>query len=167
MKKRLAFAAMLLAVCLLFSGCLTGFMFIPDSGSVGEPKTFEKDGISITLTDRFTEQVSQRGFYAYYVTDFSGVVVLREEFSLQEGLAGQSLEEYVSGVIANNGHTDIEPQNRDGLWYYSGEEGATTNYSFSYKGSDAFWIVQFMCMTSDAARYEDQIFLWASSVEVE
>jgi len=174
MKKLIVLFALLFTFSLVLCGCLPGIMIkpdnvmvIPDNDSIGEPKTFEKDGITLLLTDQFTERKSELGFYAYYVSDFCGVVVLKEDFSLEEGLAELPLEEYVGNVIANNGHTDIEPQNKDDLWFYVRDSGGTRSYSYSFKGSDAFWIVQFLCMTSDAPMFEDLFYLWANSVEVE
>ena len=167
MRKLHIVTALLLACSLLLCGCFPKIMFVPSNDSIGEPKTFQKDGIRLTLTDQFTEQESELGFYAYYVSNFSGVVVLKEDFSLEEGLADHSLEQYVRNVIANNGHTDVEPQNKDGLWFYVSDSNGVRRYSYSYKGSNAFWIVQFLCMTSDAPQLEDLFFLWANSVEVE
>lgn len=167
MKKRIVIFSFLLSFSLLLCGCLPPVMIIPDNDSIGEPQTFEKDGIKLTLTDRFVEKESERGFDAYYVSNFCGVVVLKEEFTLEEGLADRSLEEYITNVITNNGHTDIKPQNKDGLWFYVKESGNTRCYSYCFKGSEAFWIVQYLCMTSDAPVLEDMFILWAQSVEVE
>jgi len=174
MKKLIVISSLLLAFSLVLSGCLprtmvkpNDVMIIPDNDFIGEPKIFEAEGIKLLLTDKFIEKESELGFYAYYVSNFCGVVVLKEEFSLEEGLADRSLEEYVANVIANNGHTDIEPQNKDDLWFYVSDSGETRSYSYSFKGSDAFWIVQYLCMTSDAPVFEDLFYLWANGVEVE
>lgn len=167
MKKLLALTAMILSLCVLLCGCLPMVTFIPDAGSVGESAVFEKDGIKLTLTDRFIETESEMGFYAYYTSNFCGVVVQKEEYSSDESLDGMSLEEYVGNVIENNGLAGVEPQNRDGLWFYSRDKDATRSYSFFYEGTDAFWSVQFICMTSDAPSLEEMFFLWADSVEVE
>ena len=167
MKRLLVMLSLLLSCSFLLCGCFPRIMVIPDNDAIGEPKVFEKDGIELTLTDEFTEKESERGFYAYYVSNFCGVVVLKEDFSLEEGLADRSLEEYVRNVIANNGHTDIEPQNQDDLWFYVRDNNGTRSYSYSYKGSDAFWIVQYLCSTSAASKLEDLFYLWANSVEVE
>lgn len=167
MKKFIVIFSLLLAFSLVFCGCLPGIMVIPDNDTIGEPLIFEKEGIKLTLTDQFTEKESELGFYAYYVSNFCGVVVLKEDFSLEEGLSERSLEEYVRNVITNNGHTALEPQNKDDLWFYVRDTGGSRSYSYSFKGSDAFWIVQFLCMTSDAPVLEDLFFLWADCVEVE
>ena len=167
MKKLFVVLSLLLSCSLLFCGCFPKIMVIPDNDSIGEPKIFEKEGIKLTLTDKFIEKESESGFYAYYVSDFCGVVVLKEEFSLEEGLADRPLEEYIGNVITNNGHTDIKPQNKDDLWFYVRDSGETRSYSYSFKGSNAFWIVQYLCVSSDANELEDLFFLWANSVDVE
>ncbi len=166
MKKIILLTALLLSVSFLLCGCLTDIMLIPDESSMGQAKKFEKDGFSILLTDKFAEEESQMGFDAYFVADFGGVVVLKEEFTLEEGLAEISLEEYTTSVIANNGHTNITPQTKDGLWFYERTTDSSYSQSYCYKGSDAFWVVQFLCNPSDAQTLGDTFYLWAQSVEV-
>ena len=166
MKKIVLLTALLLSISCLLCGCLPGIMFIPDEDTIGQAKKFEKDEFSILLTDKFTEEQSQLGFDAYFVADFCGVVVLKEEFSLEEGLDEMSLEQYITNVIANNGYTDIDPQTKDGLWFYERTANGSYAQSYCYKGSDAFWIVQFLCNPSDTELLGDTFYLWAQSVEV-
>ena len=166
MKKIVLLTALLLSISFLLCGCLPDIMFIPDESSIGQAKKFEKDGFSILLTDKFTEEESQMGFDAYFVADFCGVVVLKEEFTLEEGLAEKSLEEYTTSVIANNGYTTITPQTKDGLWFYERTTDSSYAQSYCYKGSDAFLVVQFLCNPSDAQTLGDTFYLWAQSVEV-
>lgn len=166
MKKIVFLTILLLSISSLLCGCITDIMFIPSKNSIGEAKKFEKDGFSILLTDKFTEEQSQMGFYAYFAADFCGVVILKEEFTLEKGLAEKSLEEYTASVIKNNGHTDISPQTKDGLWYYERTNSSSYAQSYCYKGSDAFWIVQFLCDPSDAKTLSDTFYLWAQSVEI-
>ena len=141
----------------------------PD-GSLGKSKTFTGDGFTITLTDLFREQESETGFDAYYNSPFCGVMVLKEPFSLEEGLKDKTLTEYVESVIKNNGH-DTQPQEKDGLVYYRYSNPIPdydmSGYSYSYKGSDAFYIFQFMCLTSDADDLADTIHTFAKSVTVD
>lgn len=170
MKKHLVLPV-LLALALIFTACIHTVR-IPeidpsDSNSIGEPKTFESDGITLLLTDRFKEQVSQVGFDAYYVADFAGVMVLKEEFTLEEGLDGKSLEDYTNAVIKNNGLENTQALEKDGLWYYIKDTANARYYSFSYKGTDAFYIVQYSCFLTQADEMEDTIFKWAKAVEVE
>ena len=166
MKKLVLLTALLLSISFLLCGCLPDIMFIPDESSIGQAKKFEKDVFSILLTDKFTEEESQMGFDAYFVADFCGVVVLREEFTLEEGLAEMSLEKYITNVIANNGYTNIDPQTKDGLWFYERTNDVTFLRSYCYKGSDSFWIVQFLCYPSDAQSLKDLFYLWAQDVQV-
>ena len=165
MKKAVFLTVLLLSVSCLLCGCLPEIMFIPDENSIGKSKKFEKDGFSIMLTDKFTEKESQRGFYAYYEAEFCGVVVLREEFTVEKGLAEKPLEDYITNVIANNGYTNIDPQTKDGLWFYERTNDVTFLRSYCYKGSDSFWIVQFLCYPSDAQSLKD-FYLWAQDVQV-
>ena len=66
MKRFLAIVSLLLSCSLLLCGCFSQIMIVPDNDSIGESKSFEKDGIKLTLTDEFTEKESELGFYAYY-----------------------------------------------------------------------------------------------------
>lgn len=167
MKKRLILA---MAVLLLLGSLCSCFFkskeWHPDDDSIGDAKTFEKVGLTITLTDKFEEQSSQVGFDAYYVADFCGVMVLKEEFTLEEGLADRPLEEYINNVIKNNGRADTVAQQKDGLWFY---EYTTSNGNFGrsycYKGSDAFYVVQFICRSSDKESLDDMFWSWAHSVK--
>lgn len=165
MKKHTVVLGMLFAAVflLLLGGCV---MLVPSNASIGNPVTFEKDGLTITLTDAFMEQQSEVGFDAYYVSDFCGVMVLKEPFALADGLETLPLSKYIENVIHNNGHTDIKPEEKDGLWFYRRTSDARCYYSYSYKGSDAFWTVQFVCHSSDEALLKDTFYLWAQSVEV-
>ena len=167
MKKIVLFSVCMVLVCSFLCGCLPNIMFIPSNDIIGEPQTFKKDGLTITLTDKFTEQESEVGFDAYFVADFCGVVVLKESFTLQEGLGEMSTEEYINNVIKNNGHTGVFAQKKDGLWFYERTSDTSYAQSYSYKGSNAFWIVQFLCDPADKKTLSDTFYLWAQSVEVE
>lgn len=167
-KTKLAIACLglIMAFSLAFCGCFP-VMVMPSNESIGEPKVFEKEGFKITLTDRFTETESERGFDAYYTANFGGVMAEKEEFSSGEGLSEMTEEEYLNLYIEKNGHTGITPQCKDGLWYYVTEQGSTCNYAYAFKGTDAFWSVQFICMKSDAALFEETFHMWAGTVEID
>lgn len=167
MKKVIFCTTLLLLVSFLFCGCLPEIMVIPNKESIGNSKTFQKVGITLTLTDRFEEQQSQLGFDAYYVADFCGVVVLKEPFTLEEGLGDKPLEEYIRSVMDNNGHTDEQPQFKDGLWFYENTTDRSFIRSYCYKGTDAFYIVQYICSLLDAERLKDLFTIWGQAVEVE
>ena len=163
--KKLFVLPILLSLALLLSGCL-GVMMIPDADSIGESKTFESDGITLLLTDRFKEE-KQDGVDAYYVSDFCAVVVMKEKFTVQEGFGDLTLDEYVETVQKSNKLTNVEVKKQDGIPYYTIEEGDTRAYFYFYKGSDAFYFVQFACNVNNAPMLEDTFYLWAQAVEVE
>ena len=166
MKKTVLPAVLVLLVSTLLCGCFSVIMTSPDEGSIGSPKQFEKDGIKLTLTDKFEEQQSERGFDAYYVSDFCGVVILKEEFDLEEGLSEMTPQAYITNVIANNGHTGITPRNEDGLWFYENTTESRFVRSYCFKGTDAFCTVQFVCNLTDKSALEDMFYLWAQTVEM-
>ena len=76
------------------------------------------------------------------------------------------MEEYVRNVIANTGHTGIEPQSKDDLWFYVRDANGTRSYSYSYKGTNAFWIVQFICDEANEDALKDIFYLWSEGVEI-
>jgi len=153
--------------CLGLYGCFNRSLVDPERDSIVEDKVFKHSGITITLTNEFVEKDSELGFDAYFVSEYCGVVVLKEEFFLKEGMSDLTIEEYVDHVIDNNGHKNVEPQYKDGLCFYSNRNGSTQVYSYAFKGSDAFYIVQFLCMTSDVPILEEMFFQWAQSIEVD
>ena len=166
MKKLVCLAVLVSLISGSLCGCFSNIMFIPSSDTIGKSKTFETDGFSISLTDKFTEAEVPTGFDAYFLADFCGVAVMKDEFALQKGLADQSVKEYLSSVIASSGYTGIAPQTKDGLWFFDVSNDETYARMYCYKGSDAFYIVQFACNPSVAKTLEDTFYLFAQSVEV-
>ena len=163
MKKLTVICCIFLLLCTTLSGC---FFLIPSIRTESQPKTFEADGIRLVLTDAFQETESERGFFAYYTSQDCGVTVTKEAFSQEAGMDQLPLEEYIRNVIRNNGHQNIQPQNRDGLWYYVVDKDNTCIHAYCYKGPDAFFIVQFICMRSDAETMAETFHQWALQVEV-
>lgn len=134
----------------------------------GKPKTFTKEGMSITLTTKFNEQniVTQT---AYYVSTDSVVTALKEEFSLVSGFENYSLSKYTDMVISNNllNSAVNSREGKDYLWFTY--EKAVSGKDFYYlattfKASDAFWLIQFGCETSDKGEFTETFFGWADSV---
>lgn len=170
---RLTLPMLLLTLCLTLSSC---FFLIPapagptpvDTSDLGTPQTFEKAGITLHLTDKFKEEQSELGFDAYYTADYCGVVVLKEPFTLEEGLAAVSIEQYIKDVIENNGHTNIHPQHSDGLWYYVNYNNSSycCVYSYAYKGTDAFYVVQYIINIVDEETLKSVIHDWAKATSV-
>ena len=135
-----------------------------------EPKTFSAQGMSITLTDAFEEFDGEEFTVAYGSEDFV-VLGLKEEFSLQEGFADYTLEEYGNLVLENNGMEDFTLDSFEGLTYFeyvsTDPETNDDYYYFScvYKASDAFWLIHFAALDADADAYLDQMVAAAKSVE--
>ena len=89
------------------------------------------------------------------------------------GLDNITLDDYKGYVLeANSKYSPKEDNSFDGLTvlrYESYIEAKKTNFTYFvslYKGTDAFWIVQFACKSSEYADYEQYFVKWARSVRV-
>lgn len=167
MKKIISFVLLLSLLSVSLCSCFSKMIILPSKNEIGETKTFTKDKITLTLTDKFEEKDSELGFYAYYSSSFCGVTVTKEDFTLEEGLAEKALLDYAKGVMDNNGHSG-EPFEKDGLIYYKyvRQDTGTCGYAYCYKGSNEFYIVQFLISSANESKLSDQIFFWAKSVKV-
>ena len=137
-----------------------------------EEKNFKNNGVSITLTDDFTEKdlVSTT---VYFESMDAIVTGLKEEFNTLEaaGLTKDStIEDYAKAVTTNN-QKDSEIKTEDGLTYFtytSDVNGKTYFYMATmYKSSDAFWLFNFACDSSDQEKFEGTFKTWAKSVKFE
>ena len=109
-----------LAVCMTLVFCLSGcgfIQFMPSADEIGESKTFEKDGIKLLLTDAYEEQVSEVGFYGYYVADFGAVMVERTTFKEHPECEGMTLDQFAEAYRNDNGHS-MAIEHDDELIYY-------------------------------------------------
>ena len=163
--KKTIIILLLLALCLSFNSCFRLPIGPPpsDLSDLGTSKTFEKADITLTLTDKFKETESAVGFAAYYTSDFCGVAVEKNLFTEVEGAAEQSNEEFIREFLASIGRSDIEPRERDGLWYYVkyNNDSYRCVYAYVYKGSDAFYIVQYIMNTVDEVDLQNTVHEWA------
>ena len=126
---------------------------------------FAGDGYQITLTDRFSEQKSEKGFDGYYTADFGAVMIKIEPFTLKAGLADKTLTEYMENVIRNNS-SDAQPEERDGLIFYRYRRSGMCGWNYAMKGEDAFYLVQFMCREADESELTDLFFAFAKSMTI-
>lgn len=146
-------------------------------GSIGslmnlssKPKTFSDEGMSITLTEAFIE-ADYEGYTTCYDSTNVAVFVIKEEFSLMEGLEDYTLVQYGELVAGNNGLDASALKITDELLYFDYDYTVPDSnqtymyYSFLYKAEDAFWIVQFATLEENEEYYLDDIFEWADSVE--
>ena len=161
--KRLFVFLVCLALVFCLGGC--GFIhFLPTEEEIGQSKTFQKEGITLLLTDAYEEQVSERGFYAYYVADFGAVMV--ERIGIDES-EDKTLDAFAETYKNDNGHTRISVQRDEELLYYENESGNRTYFVFFYQGAQDYWMVQFACYTADEIIVKPKIFTFAHAVEVE
>lgn len=154
MKKRSLIALLLCAVMLLACGCSA------------EPKTFTTNGLTIELTDDFTEETMD-GFTAAFQSKDVFVFALKESFNVLG--SDMNLDEYAQLVLdANTMEAEIQHESEQTFFTFeksvSGKDMTYT--AVVYKGEDAYWMIQFACLTSDYAKLKDTILGYAATVEV-
>jgi hypothetical protein len=153
-------AAMLLAL----TGC-------PLGGAA--EKTFTREGLTITLTDEFTEKDDIQGQTVYFEAVRYIATALKEEFHMLEDVgieaSGMSLDEYAELVVELNGF-NTSVVKKDGLTTFNYEASVGgqdfTYFATVHKGADAFWLIQFFCETKNYASFESKFIEWAKSVKV-
>lgn len=159
----------LIAIALVFTlllSSLTGCIF------AAKEKTFEKAGMTITLTSLFVEK-NVASSAAYYESRSSIVSVIKEEFYLFEQLGyvieNLTLDDYAELVIENN-HLNASIEKRDGLVSFTFQKQANgkdfSYFAVVFKSSDAFWLFQFGCETKNFDTSLSQFIKWAKTVIV-
>ena len=133
-----------------------------------KPKEFAAKGIAITLTSAF-KNAKVDGFDLAYGSEDVAVYILKEDFASAEGFKDYTLKEY--GALLCQANEIATPfTTADGLTstaysYTNDQTGETYRYIlYIYKGSDAFWMVQFALPEEKLPEYSAQITEWASSV---
>ena len=157
-------------------GAVAGFLIGIGSGILfgraPVERTFSESGMTITLTDRFSK-LSLDGFEAAFGSDEVSVFALKEPFTLMEGMADMTPDEYAEITIKNNGLSESSPSSVNGQVRFSydvflEEVNDTVHYvAYVYKTDDAFWMVQFATKASLADEYAARIETWARSVTIE
>lgn len=170
-KKKSTVAVVIVAVAALIGALVGGISTSAILGAKSnDPKTFSCEGLQITLTKAFSEMKDAAGFTMGYASKDAVVLGLKESFSLMEGLENYTLQEYGQLVLQANGMTDRSLLEKDGITYFTYDyDNTEVNEQYRYvsclyKGTDAFWLVQFAVETEDYPEYEDDIFRWAESV---
>ena len=165
-KTLLLFTTLLLLIgTLLFTGC----------DSVIPTKEYTSDaGITLTLPSDFVEKDVVN--YTYTLANLEvTMMALKEEFTLYQnaGISPDtvSLKDYASLVItANKLPEDTEISESDGLTSFTYENDANGKTYFYYatvfKGSDAFWLVQFGCDSKNQDEYKTTFVDYAKTVVV-
>lgn len=159
--KKLSFTLVIITLIISLTGCS---LF----ASAPKDKTFTKSGMSITLTEDFNEKEIV-SYTATYESTHVAIFALKEEFNLLAGFEDYTLDEYAGMVIENNGK-DCQVEHKDDLTYFTFDyaaNGKTYKYlSCVYKGTDAFWLIQFSTVADEYGKYESDIIKWAQSVKV-
>lgn len=129
---------MVLAV-MTFSGCI-----VPEA----ESKDFTAAGVTITLTEEFTEQ-SNNQQTAVWASTTEIVSVIKEDFEMLQ-TAGLSIDmpitEYAQLVIDNNQLTATVNEDGDTAYFTFELERVgkmMRYYAVTYRTDDAFWLIQF------------------------
>lgn len=158
MKKRLFRIFSLFLVLLLIVGC-------------SNTKVFEEKDLKITLSNSFKKGELESVTY-YYESDEALVTALKESFedlSIVGISKDSTIEDYVKLIIESN-EKDDHYELKGNYAYFEYEatvDGSDFYYiAVTYKGKDAFWLVNFMCTKEDKNNYKNKFLDWADSVEV-
>ena len=159
-----------LTIAVLF--CFCGFSCqIAPPFTVSE-KTFEKNGMKITVTDEFREMAEEGFFFAAAKEDLS-FFLLSSPFSLYENTdfsAETSLSQWALLFLEKEPGDQEAIQTKDSLCFADKtQEKNGSRFShrlFFFKGSDAFWILDFSAAEENFARLETEIFSYASTLQI-
>ena len=158
--KKLSVLALIVLTCTLVSVLVGCSLLDP------EAKSFSAAGMTITLTDEFTEEelITQT---AYYVSQKAVVMALKEDGST---ISEYSVADYAELVCTVN-EMDVEVIEKDGYAEFTYEEevsGKTYHYyARCFKNGTDFWLFQFACETKNTEKFADLFETWASSVTFE
>ena len=133
---------------------------------LAEPKSFEVDGMTITMIDAMkSEEIEE--YDAVFFSNRASVFVLKEAFDLEPDFKKFTLMEY-GELMEEANELDVDWKTENGLTYceYTAKEGLDTYHYFTviYKGPDAFWTVQFIAEKADIDTYRPLFINWAKSV---
>lgn len=139
------------------------FTFVACSLPGEKDKTFSKAGMSITLTDAFTEQdiVTQT---AYYVSMKSIVTALKEDGTL---IPDYTVKDYANLVCeVNNLDTKVTVKDGYAEFTYEKEVSGKDYYYYArcFKNGTDFWLFQFACETKNTDELQETFDKWASTV---
>ena len=158
-------AGLLVLVLFVIAGTAAGCSF----SSAPKEKVFSSNGMNITLTEAFKEATAEN-FTVAYDSKTVAVFALKEPFTLAEGFEDNTLDQYADLVIRSNGLSSSQKKTGNGLiWFeydFDNPENKNTYHYFSYvyKAKDAFWLVQFATLKSNAEKSSQEITNWAKSV---
>lgn len=140
-------------------------------------KTFEKAGLTITLTTEFHEKEHVE-YTAYYASSKMIVLTVKETFDsfkkVGQDAETMSVEDYARLVIDTykdfyNSASEISiEENMVSFIYENDALGKDYKYIwYGFKAVDAFWAVQFGCVESDFDYLQSQMLEYVKTVEIE
>ncbi|MBQ8529518.1 MAG: hypothetical protein IJ459_07255 [Clostridia bacterium] len=127
-------------------------------------KSFSKAGLTITLTEEFSEQelVTQT---AYYVSQKAIVTTLKEDGS---SISDYTVKQYAELVISVNNLANTTATEKDGYAEFTYEKNLNGKdyyyYARCFKNGTDFWLVQFSCETKNTETLTPSFEKWASSI---
>ena len=137
----------------------------------GQDKVFQKEGLTMTLTDAFEEKPVE-GYTACYEALYVAVYLLKEPFSAFAGFENYTIEEYEQLILKANASKNPASSKLDGVpvmeYTFKNEDTGVTYQYFAvmHKGSDGFFLVQFACAQEYYGEYKSHFEAWAKSIQV-
>lgn len=134
-----------------------------------QPLDFSYEEMTITLNDTFSETNSE-GYTVCYDSKNIAVLALKEKFDYMEGFENFTLEQYRNLVSSANTSLEITPLEIDGMYcmehsfFNADVEAEYTYLSVTYKSDEAFWLIQFACLSEKYDSLKPDFINWAKSV---
>ena len=162
-----------IGIVVLIIAVIVGFIigFIPSFvNNDGDAKQFRCEEMQITLTDEFMK-VPVADFDACFANEDIVVLVIRDDFSVMDGLENYTLQEYGELSLEVNELADVsEVKQNNGIMYYDYEAENTEEnntyyyYATIFKSEDAFWTIQFAVLTEEVEQYMPQIIEYSETI---
>jgi hypothetical protein len=160
------FLAMALCLITVFSVCACGNLLTADA------EKHEKEQFSISIPDIFEEK-TDTGYDAFYVYGDVFVWAIKDPFIGVDGSSEWDVAHYANTIYTLNMPNSPKPVTvEEGLTImeytvFNPSRNKTYTYLTSmYKGSDAFWMVQLVCLDKDFGEYRPKFIEWAKTVKV-
>lgn len=164
-----------IGIIVLIIAAIVGFIigFIPNfigGTDTGEAKQFKCEEMQITLTDEFMK-VPVADFDACFANEDIVVLVIRDDFSVMDGLENYTLQEYGELSLEANELAEVSKvKQNNGIMYYDYEAENTEEnntyyyYATIFKSKDAFWTIQFAVLTEEVEQYMPQIMEFSETI---
>ncbi|MBQ8447718.1 MAG: hypothetical protein IJX27_02160 [Clostridia bacterium] len=154
--------------------CLFALLSLASCKNVLDAETEKREygEFSIEVPDVF-EEVEVEGYTAYFKKDNVYVWAIKDDFINLDGSSEWDVSNYADRIYEVNDLKFPTPVTvTDGLYnieYTVFNEMKNMSFTYltvMYKGSDAFWMVQFACEESEYKEYKPHFFEWAKTVKV-